>query len=217
MEGRNALGRRPRSATLASRGRVVALVGIMAVALAVWVDRAAAQCSGCAEACTCGGLNLNEGEYCCLEADDPYDPQEECCTPDGIQPKHPIADLESCPERVPHPGYTPSANGCGAEGGVHLPNVGLAPGFEACCAAHDICYGTCNSDKAQCDQAFLGCMLAQCLGYRDPVTTGACVPGAVELFAAVTAAGQTPWEEAQKEACDCCPTPPPFEHECRYY
>ena len=46
-----------------------------------------------------------------------FDPATQCCEPAGVQPLYPIADLDLCPNRVPHPGHVPSFNGCGPEKG----------------------------------------------------------------------------------------------------
>jgi hypothetical protein len=34
--------------------------------------------------------------------------------------------------------------------------------FTNCCNKHDLCYGTCGSDKATCDQEFKACANRQC-------------------------------------------------------
>src|SRR6185503_9160435 len=47
-----------------------------------------------------------------------YDTDVSCCTPSGVQQKHPIVDLNACPNKVAHPGFTAVPNGCGPSGSV---------------------------------------------------------------------------------------------------
>src|SRR5262249_11919229 len=101
----------------------------------------------------------------CLCRGQLYDPQESCCTPTGVEPKWPIRNLDSCPSRVPHPGYVPTTNGCGPSGSPVTPFIpnhfGLA-NFGSCCNGHDSCYGTCNNVRSSCDNAFLPCLRSAC-------------------------------------------------------
>lgn len=62
---------------------------------------------------------------------------------------------------VRNPNFTPVPNGCGPK--VSIP-TGLLPNrqFERCCDNHDRCYGRCNSGQANCDSAFLSCMMSTC-------------------------------------------------------
>jgi len=149
-----------------------------------------------------------------------YDPSSQCCEPAGVQPRHPIADLASCPDRVPHPGHVPSFNGCGpAQGWIRhvIPNK-IGPyrnvDFTPACNNHDICYDTCNTEKSTCDQNFLADLHAACAtaypgnGYFDRYMRAGCEADAYIYYVAVsqTQGGIVAYESAQKEACDCCPT-----------
>jgi hypothetical protein len=146
----------------------------------------------------------------------PYVPGLQCCEPAGLQPVHPIADLALCPDRVPHPGHVPSSNGCGpAQGFIRyiIPNK-IGPDrnvdFTPACNHHDICYDTCNSVKSACDQAFLADMRAACSeaypghGFFDRYMRSVCGADAYLYYTAVARGGAEAYEEAQKEACDCC-------------
>ncbi len=150
----------------------------------------------------------------------PYDPSTQCCEPAGIQPRYPIANLDLCPNRVPHPGHTPSFNGCGPENGFArylIPNR-IGPlrnvDFTPACNNHDICYDTCNSDKSVCDANFFNDLSAQCAAaypgtswYQTYMRTVCISVDARLYYLAVsrTATGRNAYEDAQKQACDCCP------------
>jgi hypothetical protein len=144
-----------------------------------------------------------------------YDSAEQCCTPNGIESNHPIADLSACPHRGTHPGYTPSFNGCGPEGNVlvhFVPNhpLGLAD-FTPCCNDHDVCYGTCVNDKANCDATFLACMTERCNKFLPQHMNlyKSCLSVANTYFAFVSRAGGSAYNAAQQTACDCCGGGPP--------
>lgn len=149
----------------------------------------------------------------------PYDPAHQCCEPSGIQQRYPIRDIEACPDRVPHPGYTATSNGCGPENGFFkyvVPNR-LGPlrniDFTPACNGHDICYGTCNSDKSSCDQHFFLDMSKACANaYPNDTWYGrymvySCVALARLYYTAVssTRTGTSAYATAQRDACDCCP------------
>ncbi len=150
----------------------------------------------------------------------PYDPSTQCCEPAGIQPRYPIANLDLCPNRVPHPGHTPSFNGCGPENGFVkylIPNR-IGPfrnvDFTPACNNHDICYDTCNSVKSVCDTNFFNDLSAQCAAaypgtswYQTYMRT-ACINVDARIFylaVSQTPTGRAAYEDAQKGACDCCP------------
>jgi hypothetical protein len=149
-----------------------------------------------------------------------FDPATQCCEPAGVQPLYPIAELDLCSNRVPHPGHVPSFNGCGpAKGFSHfvIPNK-IGPtrniDFTEACNNHDVCYDTCNSSKSGCDQGFLADMTAACAdaypgrSRYNQYMRQACVTDATLYFYAVsqTSAGTDAYESAQSLACDCCST-----------
>ncbi len=149
-----------------------------------------------------------------------YDPSTQCCEPAGIQPRHPIANLDLCPNRVPHPGHVPSFNGCGPENGFAkylIPNR-IGPlrnvNFTQACNNHDICYDTCNSDKSVCDANFFNDLSAACAAaypgnswYQSYMRTVCINVDARIYYLAVsqTPTGREAYADAQKGACDCCP------------
>jgi hypothetical protein len=146
----------------------------------------------------------------CLCQGQTYNPQTACCTPSGVQAKHPITNLAACPNKVKHPGYVGRSNGCGPEGGAITPFVpnrfGLA-NFGPCCDAHDFCYGDCNASKSGCDNTFGVCNATACAVYAIfQVLLPSCLTAAAAYFAAVSLGGGDAYEAAQQGGCDCCGT-----------
>lgn len=130
--------------------------------------------------------------------------------------------------------FTPSINGCGPSKFSKLIENGMIPqGFGAAdfrnggcpegqlcgCNQHDACYGTCNSSKSACDAAMHDDMRKECfkkfpVGRNDNCSDlnvvcerdrlGICLARARLYFRLVSGLGQGPFEDAQKEACQCC-------------
>jgi hypothetical protein len=117
-----------------------------------------------------------------------------------------------CPQRVPKPGYVPTANGCGPDGyDWFVPDSWRKANFTAACSGHDVCYGTCNSQQAACDDAFLEGLKRACRAAYPPNGTRRqrtlyqdCRDRAYQYYAAVSDHGASAWEDAQAEACLCC-------------
>jgi hypothetical protein len=163
----------------------------------------------------CGGRQCREGQDCCpstqlMPQSRCYDPDTHCCTPvKGVVPKRPIADLDWCPNRVPKPGHTPGANGCGSVGHPltpFIPNNFLGANLKPACDDHDRCYETCNRNRRRCDSQFHQQLKAIC---RDQFGFGprrnACITQAAIYYAAVSSpSGTSAYEDAQKKACNCC-------------
>lgn len=154
-----------------------------------------------ADICNCNGTS--------------YDSDTQCCTSSGVQNKYPITNLDACPNRVPHPGYTPSFNGCGPEGSVvtnFVPNTFGLANFTTCCDNHDICYGTCLSAKDGCDSTFYSCLAAECNTWYQVINHGViydqlyqnCLTAATVYYSAVHFRGGGAYTSAQDGACDCC-------------
>jgi hypothetical protein len=150
----------------------------------------------------------------------PFKPDKYCCTSVGVVRKNPILDLSVCPNRVAttNPNYNNTPNGCGAKGGEKFPDGMGKKGTEflEACNAHDVCWGTCNADKAACDTAFRTGLLAGCAeawgdGSENLPTFEGCNRIAEAFYFAVgfTAEGRAAYDSAQKQACDCCPTEAP--------
>ena len=97
-------------------------------------------------------------------------------------------------------------NGCGGSWTEWVPEDPFWQGnFHEACNRHDTCYGTCNSNKLQCDIDFLKDMIAVC---ASADSGGDCAAFAVLYWAAVSAFGQSGFEEGQRKAC-CCDDPQP--------
>ncbi len=124
--------------------------------------------------------------------------------------EYPPADLDNCPNRRHHPGASPSVNGCGPAGSVDLVPDNFGPvNFTSGCDAHDRCYGTCNSSKAECDSDMADAMRLACTNqWSDSVLTwpllAACYKVADVYHAAVALGGGGAFDEAQREDCECC-------------
>jgi secretory phospholipase A2 len=124
--------------------------------------------------------------------------------------EYPPADLDNCPNKRHHPGASPSINGCGPADSVDLVSDTFGPvNFAPGCNVHDQCYGTCNSDREQCDDDMADAMRLACTNqWADSVATwpllAACYRVADAYWLAVRAGGAGAWETAQKEDCECC-------------
>lgn len=123
----------------------------------------------------------------------------------------PAAALLLCPERVPDPDHVPTANGCGPSGlGAAVPDRWRRVDFAGACARHDRCYGTCNTDRQACDDAFLARLRAACRrAYPDATARQRglrrrCGEAARAYHAAVAGLGSPAFEAAQAAACLCC-------------
>jgi hypothetical protein len=156
-----------------------------------------------------------------------YNTQDQCCLPTGLASKTGsirAAGLRpaDCPSRHPAPaGYTATSNGCGPAGGLGavIPNnptavesAGFCQGatFVTACDAHDICYGTCSSsagNKGTCDNNFLTNMNTICRNAfpNSPRCLSICTSKATQYANAVINHGQGAYDDAQSDACVCCP------------
>ena len=146
----------------------------------------------------------------CLCNGTPYDPNLACCTPTGVVQKNPIADLTRCPGKVPNATHTCVPNGCGSNGGISAPNGFFAADFLPSCNDHDCCYDRCNSVKATCDTDFQTYLRAACMtaysgtSFIESKKRGMCISTADTYYDAVNKFGQSPYDAAQKQSCDCC-------------
>lgn len=97
--------------------------------------------------------------------------------------------------------YKATSNGCGSYG-FQVPSKWHTP----CCNQHDICFGTCNRSRSECDNAFLKCMKSQC---TDKSQTGSkqakqeCLNEANMFYGATRALGCSAYQSSQKDACTC--------------
>jgi Prokaryotic phospholipase A2 len=124
-----------------------------------------------------------------------------------------IDDFGTCTHVVTTSGYTPGCDGCGS-GALEwaVPDKPLGFDFTAACLTHDVCYGTCLSNKDRCDQQFGKDMLSVCprpTTFTETLRASACARLAGLYQAAVSNLGRSAWEAGQLEACRCCVDVPP--------
>jgi hypothetical protein len=145
-----------------------------------------------------------------------YNPETTCCLleprPRRV-PRHPVQDLDACPELGPYEHHVPMANGCGPEGalvgGIDVPDD-PAPGcppFTPACNAHDLCWDMCRNSlghKLGCDLDFFNNLNQVCQGCSNALAAAACRELAKVYAAAVGGGGFGAYEAAQKQACQCC-------------
>ena len=105
-------------------------------------------------------------------------------------------------------------NGCGPEGGV-IWGADVVPdsyffvvNFENACNLHDRCYGSCNSNKAQCDDLLRQAMKIECYKslFLFPLFLNSCLAQVDIYWVAISKLGNGAFEAAQDNACvwECC-------------
>jgi hypothetical protein len=150
----------------------------------------------------------------------PYNNAAKCCIDDELFQKHPIADLDDCPNRVPWPGWVPPPpGGCtgvwdnplasqenGSLAGGTCAEVGQGPSFLPACKLHDSCYSQCNVGQANCDEKFGDDLDAICetLSFDYSCRT-TCFTYANLYALGVSILGTPAYNSKQKKACQCCP------------
>lgn len=156
------------------------------------------------------GVNTAWASTSCLCSGTAYNPELQCCTPSGIVWKHPIDDLSRCPNRVENLTHFCNPNGCGGAGGLPIPNSFGSASFLPSCLTHDCCYEKCKQDKSSCDLNFLTSLRNACLeAYSGhPKILEMCYAAAATYYQAVFRLGNSFYESAQKQACDCCGSEP---------
>jgi hypothetical protein len=120
----------------------------------------------------------------------------------------PPGDLSTCEKTRHKEGHTSSTNGCGPGGWKNKAvrdHWGKA-NFTPSCNKHDVCYGTCGSNKLDCDLNLAREAMNACGdAYPDsPTRRAACETIAVIYGMAVDEFGDDPYREAQEEDCECC-------------
>ncbi len=119
-------------------------------------------------------------------------------------------DLWNDAAEGPNP-CAPSFNGCGPVdflGAIANCPFGLVC-FEGACNVHDVCYGICGTPQLNCDFLFLLLMLSVCEDDFAPGTEDAtqCNNLAFVYYMLVRVFGQTFYEDAQANVCQCSPNP----------
>ena len=131
-----------------------------------------------------------------------------CPLPNTLRP---VSDAEDCPNnRVPKQNHTPATNGCGPQAGVDfVPDDFGDYSFTGPCNGHDVCYGTCGSSKAQCDDQFFDDMVEVCQNTTFALSSdrSACIRNATIYATAVASFADGAYADGQVEGCDCCEPP----------
>merc|ERR1712110_1196429 len=111
-------------------------------------------------------------------------------------------DNFSCPsgqQPQADPNYTADFNGCGPS---DFPITGPSFGFEDCCIGHDICYGTCGTNKIECDNDFYACMYCKC-EEENFIERQFCQEIACTYYELVDEFGCFAFNGGQDDACIC--------------
>uniref|UniRef100_A0A1I8GVP9 Group XIIA secretory phospholipase A2 n=1 Tax=Macrostomum lignano TaxID=282301 RepID=A0A1I8GVP9_9PLAT len=115
-----------------------------------------------------------------------------------------------CPDGAPsrpRPAYKPTFNGCGSRE-FHVDTSAL-PAVTECCNRHDICYGTCNAAKSDCESEFKACLSQACDSMRsrgqlpDAKDYDNCKSIAGLFYETVQGFGCEFYLDAQATACQC--------------
>lgn len=113
----------------------------------------------------------------------------------GAQKEQPVQTIQS------------TSNGCGTQDSWYQPYISMIVDslkLTPYCNNHDICYGTCNENKATCDQQFLQSMKASCtINWVNQTDIGNCEMWADRFYRAVNWFGGGAFEAAQKDVCTC--------------
>lgn len=109
-----------------------------------------------------------------------------------------------CANTRPRPGYRPVPNGCtSSPDSPWIPLCGSVS-FKSSCNAHDICYGTCNSNRERCDSIFLSNLQSACRSrFGSGACRSACSVVANVYHRAVRLAGARNFCQGQRNACVC--------------
>jgi hypothetical protein len=111
--------------------------------------------------------------------------------------------------KEPKPNNEPTDNGCGPESWTVKPPQGYGGAdYRPACRVHDHCYENCAMSQKECDDDFLGGMVASCTqAYSNNVLDrGWCMSMAVVYWQVVSQGGKDDWRAAQQKACECCAT-----------
>lgn len=143
----------------------------------------------------------------------------------GVRTKNGIKECRTHEQRKD---YSPTVNGCGSGWNTYfVPDMDYLSlielawiDFSKACNEHDKCYGTCGSDKGLCNDMLARDMKQACdkLTYR-PLARYRCHKMADLYKMAVDSLGESPWQDAQDEACEwkpcdqVCPKEYPFNED----
>jgi RHS repeat-associated protein len=107
------------------------------------------------------------------------------------------------PRPIPPKASAPADSGPGKCGsGLNEPFVPDNPfnfRFSGCCKDHDGCYDTCGKSRAECDDAFCGCLSSQCSPNYGAAVFFTCLKVARTYCDTVAEKGQPYYDAAQKK------------------
>ena len=189
------------------------------------------KCTGC-ESCVSGSCVNCGGDptkSCCdgISCYDPY--EEQCCSyGDATTCKNSCCDdwdceycdgsgCSSCLTKptsweelnncsgyvVDDPNWTYDIDGCSTPTGDNPSWPCSDTSFYDSCAAHDMCYQTCGSDKATCDSQFDSDMNGDCAG-SNPICWTICQGWRTIYRVAVELVGTNAYRQRQVDSCACC-------------
>uniref|UniRef100_A0A224X3Q0 Putative Phospholipase n=1 Tax=Megacormus gertschi TaxID=1843536 RepID=A0A224X3Q0_9SCOR len=101
--------------------------------------------------------------------------------------------------------YKPIPQGCGAYGIQVVLSLPLLKDTEKCCDIHDICYGTCMSNKTHCDAEFGNCLYKKCEKQAKKLGDDVrkCMGVSTLFHMGVQTLGCNAFKSAQSESCIC--------------
>lgn len=159
------------------------------------------------------GINTAWAAANCLCNGTVYDSATACCTATGVVQKNPIADLARCPGKVANATHTCVPNGCGGTNYTrYVPDSYFGANFNPACKSHDCCYDRCNSNRGVCDTEFRATLRTACnnaypgASFYQTRQRSLCLSTADYYFEQVNSDGQSYYDLAQRESCDCCGT-----------
>jgi hypothetical protein len=125
------------------------------------------------------------------------------------------ASVQATSSRSPtRPDGNPWGWGCGnAENDQDVPDNWKDANFIPGCRNHDVCYGTCKTDKSACDKGLhmdlrAACSAAYGGSSAQRANLSTCQQVAFAYYQAVSRLGQASYDAAQKEACAGCARAP---------
>ena len=99
-------------------------------------------------------------------------------------------------------------NGCGPEATsfpLELINAlgnSLGSDFKECCNTHDVCFGTCGTDREECDKDFYDCMKGKC-SKKSALSEAWCKVKAKSYYLMVKNGSDCFFNNSQKDHCTC--------------
>ena len=112
------------------------------------------------------------------------------------------SELQAC-NKVPDPTWPYDIDGCSTPTGDNPSWPCTGTSFYDACAAHDMCYQTCGSDKAACDSQFDTAMNNACAG-SNPACWTICQGWRTIYRVAVELVGTGAYRGRQVDSCACC-------------